>query len=185
MRPSTLVVGSALIAALALGALPGLTGSRAARPIEPVPVGAFQSLPDTANITDPALEIGGLDAAFAGAGVVREDDIFIEPGDVPSTGPTKRTGVNQPDGIGGHVRKPEKYELVGTATFYEAGFTAMRLPRGTIIIVCGEAGCLERVINDYGPQSESRVIDLYKPDFFKICGCPSWSGTTTVTVYVY
>ena len=73
----------------------------------------------------------------------------------------------------------------GTATFYEAGYTAMRLPRGTIVIICGGGGCVERVINDYGPQSKSRIVDLYKPDFFKICGCPSWSGTTEVTVYVY
>jgi hypothetical protein len=26
---------------------------------------------------------------------------------------------------------------------------------------------------------------LYRPDFFKICGCPSWSGVTKVTVHVY
>jgi pyrimidine operon attenuation protein/uracil phosphoribosyltransferase len=24
-----------------------------------------------------------------------------------------------------------------------------------------------------------------RPDFFKICGCPSWSGVINVTVYVY
>ena len=34
-------------------------------------------------------------------------------------------------------------------------------------------------------QGSSRIVDLYKPDFFDICGCPSWSGTTKVTVYVY
>lgn len=185
MRPSRLVVGSALIAALALGALPGLTGSRAARPIEPVPVGAFQSLPDTAVDPSSALAIGELDAAFAGAGVVRADDTFIEPGNAPDTGPTRRTRVDQPSGSAGSVRKPELYTITGTATFYEAGYTAMRLPRGTVVIICGDGGCIERVINDYGPQTESRIVDLYKPDFFDICGCPSWSGTTTVTVYVY
>jgi hypothetical protein len=30
-----------------------------------------------------------------------------------------------------------------------------------------------------------RIIDLDRPDFFKICGCPSWSGVINVTVYVY
>jgi hypothetical protein len=40
-------------------------------------------------------------------------------------------------------------------------------------------------VNDYGPRSTSRMIDLYRPDFFAICGCASWSGTTKVTVYVY
>ena len=83
------------------------------------------------------------------------------------------------------MRKPPKSTLKGTATFYNEGLTAMRLPRGTVIIVCGGGGCVQRVVNDYGPQSTSRIIDLDKKDFFDICGCPSWSGTTTVTVYVY
>ena len=64
----------------------------------------------------------------------------------------------------------------------------MRLPRGTTVIVCGAGGCIERVINDYGPiydPSKNRIVDLYTPDFFAVCGCPSWSGTTWVTVSVY
>ncbi len=185
MRPSTLVVGSALIAVLTLGALPGLAGSRSPRPIEPVPVGAFQTLPDTASRDDPAIAVGGLDAAFEGAGAVGADHVFIEPGDDTRAAPKKRRGVDQPDGSAGSIRKPELYTIRGTATFYEAGYTAMRLPRGTIVIICGDGGCIERVVNDYGPQTESRIVDLYKPDFFKICGCPSWSGTTQVKVYVY
>ena len=36
-----------------------------------------------------------------------------------------------------------------------------------------------------GRRRSRRVVDLYRPDFFAICGCPSWAGTTTVTVYVY
>ena len=31
----------------------------------------------------------------------------------------------------------------------------------------------------------NRIVDLYTPDFFDICGCPGWSGTTTVTISVY
>jgi hypothetical protein len=155
------------------------------RPLEPVPVGAFQPLPETGGPSRSTIEIGGLDAAFAAAGLVDVDAAFIEPGKAPRSGPTKRVSVNQPDPTSGSVRKPEKYTITGTATFYSAGYTAMRLPRGTIVIICGAAGCVERVINDYGPQSTSRVVDLYKPDFFAICGCPSWSGTTQVTVYVY
>ncbi len=185
MRPSTLVVGSALIAVLTLGALPGLAGSRSPRPIEPVPVGAFQTLPDTASRNAPAIQIGGFDATFEGAGAVDPDDTFIEPGGDAAEGPSKRRRLDQPDGAAGSIRKPELYTITGTATFYEAGYTAMRLPRGTIVIICGDGGCIERVINDYGPQTESRVVDLYKPDFFEICGCPSWSGTTQVRVYVY
>jgi hypothetical protein len=86
----------------------------------------------------------------------------------------------------GNSIKPPRYSLTGVATFYDAGFTAMRLPRGTVIRVCGPGGCLERVINDYGPVAgTNRIIDLYRPDFFAVCGCPSWSGTVWVTVGVY
>jgi len=82
--------------------------------------------------------------------------------------------------------KPPLYTSSGTASFYYNGTTAMRLPRGTVVVICGQAGCLERVITDYGPlASGGRLIDMYKPDFFAICGCPSWSGLTQVTVKVY
>ncbi len=113
------------------------------------------------------------------------DDVFIEPGTPPKTAKGHRAKVDQPDGSAGSSRKPARYHLTGTATFYNEGLTAMRLPRGTTVIVCGGAGCLERIITDYGPQTPSRIIDLDKQDFFKICGCASWSGTTQVTVYVY
>ena len=36
-----------------------------------------------------------------------------------------------------------------------------------------------------GQRRTGRIVDLYTPDFFAICGCPSWSGTTQVTVSVY
>ena len=186
MRPRTLVVGLALTAALALVALPGLAGSRASRPSEPVPVGALQPLPETGSGARPAIAVDGLDVADAAAGAVTDDTTFIEPGQVPKAGPSARHKVDQPDGSSKSIRKPAKYKLTGTATFYEAGSTAMRLPRGTIVIICGGGGCVERVINDYGPaQGSDRIVDLYKPDFFDICGCPSYSGTTKVTVYVY
>ena len=42
----------------------------------------------------------------------------------------------------------------------------MRLPRGTVVKICGKGGCIVRVVNDYGPQKKSRVVDLYRPDFF-------------------
>ncbi len=32
----------------------------------------------------------------------------------------------------------------------------MRLPRGTVVVICGNAGCVERVVNDYGPIKTSR-----------------------------
>jgi len=180
-----MVVGCALTATLALVALPGLAGSRAPHPIEPVPAGALQPFLVPAEPELAAVDVTGPDSAAAAEGAVAVDDVFIEPGKPPRTGAKSRPTVDQPDPGSGSSRKPARYSLTGTATFYDEGLTAMRLPRGTVVIVCGKAGCLQRTITDYGPQSPSRIIDLDKQDFFHICGCPSWSGTTTVTVHVY
>jgi len=178
-------VGSVLTAALALAALPGLAGSRVPSAMEPVPAVAFQSLSVPASDPSTALSIAGLDGGFLSAGFVPEVALFIEPGEAPESGPTGRAGVQQPSPDSHSSRKPPKYTLRGEATFYDNGTTAMRLPRGTIVIICGGGGCIERVVNDYGPQKPSRIVDLYRPDFFEICGCPSWSGIVDVTVYVY
>lgn len=185
VRPSRLVVGSVLIAALALVALPGLAGSRVPSSLEPLPASAFQPLSVLANQARSTLSIGPLDAAYDAASAVAIDASFIEPGAAPATGPTGRIKLNQPDLSAAFERKPPRYTLTGEATFYDAGTTAMRLPRGTIVVICGNAGCVERVVSDYGPIKTSRVVDLYRPDFFAICGCASWSGTTKVTVSVY
>ena len=174
-----------LIAALALVALPGLAGSRVPNPLEPLPASAFQPLSVTANHARSAISIGSLDGAFDAAGSIATDASFIEPGAAPETGPSARFKLNQPDPNSAFVRKPPRYTLTGEATFYDNGTTAMRLPRGTIVVICGNGGCVERVVNDYGPIKTSRVVDLYRPDFFAICGCAWWSGTTRVTVSVY
>lgn len=174
-----------LIAALALVALPGLAGSRAPNPIEPLPVSAFQPLTVPANSARSTLQIDPLDAVHRAAGALTADATFIEPGAVPETGPTKRARLNQPEAGSDWLQKPPRYTLTGIATFYDNGTTAMRLPRGTIVIICGRGGCVERVVNDYGPIKPSRIVDLYRADFFAICGCAWWSGTTEVTVSVY
>lgn len=185
MRPRWLVVGSVLSAALALVALPGLAGSRVPSAAEPVPAGAFQPYQVSASQARSPLSIAGLDLAARSVGRVTPIDTFIEPGADPRVAPVVRTVVDQPEVSRQSERKPEKYKLTGKATFYDNGTTAMRLPRGTVIIVCSKGGCLQRVVNDYGPQKPERIIDMYRPDFFKICGCPSWSGVIDVTVYVY
>jgi hypothetical protein len=185
VRPSRLVVGPVLIAALALVALPGLAGSRVPSPLEPLPASAFQPLSVPANNARSMLKIGPLEAAHASAGALEQDAPFIEPGEAPRNGPTARPTVHQPHPGSASTRKPPRYTLTGIATFYDNGTTAMRLPRGTVVIICGDGGCLERVINDYGPTRQSRIVDLYRADFFDLCGCPRWAGTTTVTVSVY
>lgn len=186
MRPRRSVVGPLLTAALALVALPGLAGSHATSVREPVPAGAFQPFMLPATGGSAPQSVGGLDAAFHSDGTVTPEDAFLEPGAVLPGGPETRVRVDQPDPGATEQLKPPKYTLTGLATFYDAGYTAMRLPRGTVVVICGGGGgCIERVINDYGPVSESRIIDLYRADFFEICGCPSWSGVTEVTVSVY
>jgi hypothetical protein len=174
-----------LIAALALVALPGLAGSRVPSPLEPLPASAFQPLSVPATQARSTISVGPLDAAYAAAGSLAEDASFIEPGEAPQTGPTGRVKLNQPEAGSAFVRKPPRYTLTGDATFYDNGTTAMRLPRGTTVVICGDGGCVERVVTDYGPMKASRVVDLYRPDFFRICGCAWWSGTTRVTVSVY
>ena len=145
-----------LTAALALVALPGLAGSRAPSPIEPLPVSAFQQLPIPAN----ALAIDGRRSdrsttRYVSAGAVdarrhRSSSRATAP-DV--TGPTASAdaSTSPSPGAGDRPSKPPKYTLTGGATFYDNGTTAMRLPRGTIVVICGDGGCIERVVNDYGP----------------------------------
>jgi hypothetical protein len=174
-----------LTAALALVALPGLAGSRAPSAVDPVPVGAFQPLSVPAPDTRSTISIAGPDLGYLSAGVVSDSSAFVEPGAAPKHGPVRRVAANQPDVSSGSSRKPAKYTLTGQATFYDHGTTAMRLPRGTTVIICGKGGCIQRTVTDYGPQKPSRIVDLYRPDFFKVCGCASWNGVTNVTVYVY
>jgi hypothetical protein len=174
-----------LIAALALVALPGLAGSRVPSPFEPLPASAFQPLSVPATPARSTISIGSLDPAYAAAGTVAQDASLIEPGSAPQTSPTGRVKLNQPEAGAAFVRKPPLYTLTGEATFYDNGTTAMRLPRGTTVVICGNGGCVERVVTDYGPMKASRIVDLYRSDFFDICGCAWWSGTTKVTVSVY
>jgi hypothetical protein len=185
VRPKNVVAGVALTVALALVALPGLAGSSTPRPIRPLDAAAFQTLSIKASDGGSSIAIDPLDAAYRSAGALQADSSFIEPPAGP-IGPTGRPHVTPPAISAGVAIKPPRYSLRGVATFYDNGTTAMRLPRGTILRVCGPGGCLERTVTDYGPVAgTNRIIDLYRPDFFKICGCPSWSGTIWVTVGIY
>ena len=174
-----------LTAALALVALPGLAGSRAPSPVEPIPASAFQTFDILATTSRSTVSIGPLDAAADGAGAMAAATTISERATSAQPVLTGRPAATQADATPGSVRKPALYTLTGYATFYDNGTTAMRLPRGTVVIICGDGGCIQRVVTDYGPQKPSRIVDLYRPDFFKICGCASYAGTTTVKVYVY
>ena len=174
-----------LTAALALGALPGLAGSHQPSADRPIDAAAFRQVILASTIDRTGAPIASLDAAQLSAGVLTGADKFSEGADA-SVPFSARANVTLPKLSAASSWKPPLYTTSGTASFYSNGTTAMRLPRGTVVVICGAAGCLERVINDYGPlASGGRLIDMYKPDFFAICGCPSWSGLTQVTVKVY
>jgi hypothetical protein len=176
----------ALTAALALGALPGLVGSHEPSTAQPIDTAAFrqvnlattrdrqstgQILPDAAGRSEGALD--GLEALA--------DPIAIAGGSPDDRAQPSVQGA----GAASSWREPS-YTLTGFASFYDNGTTAMRLPRGTTVVICGAGGCIERVVDDYGPsRAGGRIADLYRPDFFAVCGCGWWSGTTEVTIRVY
>ena len=124
------------------------------------------------------------DAALRADSYLTGDESLAEPGKAPKAPDRGRRSTSPRRRPAPHWKDP-KYKLTGYASFYDNGTTAMRLPRGTVVRICGAGGCIQRTVTDYGPQTPGRIVDLYRPDFFKVCGCASWSGTTRVTVSVY
>jgi hypothetical protein len=189
VRPRKLVAGAALTAALALVALPGLAGSWTPTQVPAIRAAAFNDAAITTDDdADSAAPPRALDAAHRSAGFLAADSAFLEPGEIVAAAPAGRASVDTPAVAAGSALKPPRATFSGYASFYDHGTTALRLPRGTLVIICGNGGCIERRVTDYGPNARvhpERVADLYRPDFFRICGCPSWSGTAWVTVKVY
>ena len=190
MRPSRTVAGSALIALLALGALPGLVGSHEPSQDRPIDAAQLRQV-FLATPRDPQSQ-GGLvpDAAGRSDGALELLDPVGEPKVGGADGGRREGERAQPRLQAPNADwswKSPSSTMSGAASFYDAGMTAMRdVPPGTTVVVCGAGGCIERVVTDYGPaKSTGRLIDLDRPDFFAICGCGWWSGTTTVTVRVY
>jgi hypothetical protein len=187
VRPIQVVAGAALTAALALGALPGIVGSAGPSPATVLDPSAFQTVQVPAFAT-VGFAVRPLDRAHVSAGAIDDGTVLTEPGNAPVRVVAGRPQVSLPTPQSGTALKPPRYKMSGYATYYDNGTTAMRIPRGTTVIICGAGGCIERVINDYGPAASAglgRIVDLYTPDFFSICGCPWFAGTTWVTVSVY
>lgn len=187
MRPSTTVARAALTAALALGALPGLVGSYEPSQDQPID-GALFGQVYLANTRDR--QSSGIfvpDAAGLSDGALDGIDVFSESDSGEALPPDARAQPKLRPISAAWKWKAPKYSMTGYASFYDYGTTAMRdVPRGTRIVICGAAGCIEKVVSDYGPaRSTGRIIDMYRPDFFRICGCGWWSGTTWVTVRIY
>jgi hypothetical protein len=183
MRRRSVVAAAALIAAFALAGLPAPAGTRtptATRGLQPAALTSV-TIPADAH----ALGAQGFSGDALDGSTPDPLAAFVEPGAAPAA-PVSRPRVAQPVAARGQDWKTPKRTLTGYASFYDHGTTAMRLPRGTVIRICGDGGCIERTVTDYGPsKAGGRIIDMYRPDFFKICGCASWSGTTKVTVSIY
>lgn len=184
MRARRLATVAAIASAIALIALPAASGAAVGEPNGASQLYDLRLITMTAGRDGPDQADPVVDPTVASAGQLDGSSVFVEVGDEPPA-PPARPIVAVPVSGAGMEWKPPRYTMTGIATFYDHGTTAMRLPRGTVIRVCGPGGCLERVVNDYGPFGAGRIIDLYRPDFFAVCGCPSWSGTVKVTVHVY
>lgn len=68
-----------------------------------------------------------------------------------------------------------------------ARYMAARLPRGTILRVCGPLACFTGVVTDYGPSKRKhpdRIVDLSRARFSLVCGDPVTLGTCPVQVWV-
>ena len=184
MRRRSVVATVALIATFALVGLPVPSGSRAISATRDLQPAAFTSVIIPADASALSARGNSGDASEPAA-VETADQPYAELGDAPAA-PATRPKVDQPTAKAGESWKRPKRTMSGSASFYDNGTTAMRLPRGTVVRICGDGGCIERTITDYGPTKRGgRLIDMYRPDFFKICGCGSWSGTTKVTVSIY
>ncbi|HEY6057827.1 MAG TPA: hypothetical protein VIV06_07330 [Candidatus Limnocylindrales bacterium] len=184
MRPRILVAGAVLTAVLALVALPGLAGSRTPRPERPVPAAALQELRIDATQDGSSPTIGRPDPALRSASYLAATDTLVEPAaDAPPLPDRARVKVLVP--ARDWAYKPPRSTLAGTATWYGNGTTAMRLPRGTVVVICGRAGCIERTVTDWGPRRASRVIDMAPADFVRTCGCSLGTGTQHVSVRIY
>ncbi len=181
MRRSSVVATAAIMAAVALAGLPPPAGSMAPSASRGLQAATLTPVLVPAIVPAPAA-LGATGRASSGVDLV--EAAYVEPGRAPRA-PGKRPVVDQPAAGSASDWKSPRYTVSGQATFYDNGTTAMRLPRGTVVRICGPAGCLLRTVTDYGPEKPDRVVDLYRPDFFRICGCPSWSGVVKVTVGVY
>lgn len=204
----------ALTAALVVIATPGIAGSLTPKPLQVVPASQYKTLsldisgPETGGVQSvvltaptqqpwPSLGYQYVAPSPSPAPTASPTpDPTATPTPVPTPKPTPKptprpTPKPTPRPTPAPTPKPTpvppvKQTITGLATWYNNGTTAMRLPRGTVVKICGNGGCVTRTITDYGPTASSgRIADLMPADFRAVCGCSTSSGVTRVTVYVY
>jgi hypothetical protein len=158
-------------------------------PVASIPDGAFQDLAIGSDALVPVIR--PLDPAQRSASYIEADAQLVDAGSGPAgvAGvPRKRAAASLPEPAATKTWKAARYSMAGWATWYDNGTTALRLPRGTVVVICGSGGCVERTVTDYGPVAgyrPVRVADLMPSDFVSVCGCALWRGTTPVSVRVY
>lgn len=187
MRPKRLVAGVVLTAVLAVAVLPGVAGSRAPSSDSNPQTAAFQAVQSQARAGQSLQTPGPDDPALHSANALEPGAPLVEPA-VQVQHPDARSSVVEPAAAVQSSIKPPRYTLSGIATWYNNGTTAMRLPYGTIVRICGAGGCVVRTVTDWGPQAgfyPVRIADLMPSDFRAVCGCGWWVGTTEVTVGIY
>jgi hypothetical protein len=219
VRRQSLVASAVLTAALALVALPGVSGSQIPSSERLLTADAFQSIRLPASAGGSPLAIHWFDVGSQTTVQLVTAAGPIEPG--PSDAPTPGKRVTQPNPLAllvqlerpaRNVQKPvaratpavkapaaanavlirtqrSNYRRVmtGLASWYDNGTTAMRMPRGTRVKICGTARCVTRTITDWGPARylSKRVVDLTPADFKRVTGKHLGAGLAKVTVYIY
>lgn len=134
----------------------------------------------------PSLDpIGGATSGLTGA---NDTAAGLVPAAVPLRSPAHA------ESPGGALQRPGSTpgsRFTGVASWVRASlgsrYLAARLPRGTVLSICGRLGCVTRVVNDWGPDARvfsERVADLSMRDFSAICGDPIRLGVCAVRVTV-
>ena len=127
MRRSLVVAIAAMMAAVALTGLPAPAGSQSRTLPRALQAATLTSVSIPALASAPAAP-GSTVVAPEPEDVLGEA-IFVEPGRRLKV-PARRARVDQPVTASSSAWKPPRYSVSGTATFYDTGSTAMRLPRG-------------------------------------------------------
>jgi hypothetical protein len=213
VRRQSLVAGVVLTAALVtLVALPGAAGSQTLSSVRPLTADAFQPVRLPASVDGSPQAIRPLDAAFESAGHLDGTAALIEPGN--STAPASRPAVKlpaaklitvvppkpkvvpkaapvaRPDSAGRLTTAPKgafRRMITGLASWYNNGTTAMRLPYGTHVTICGARACITTIVRDWGPARYlgTRIVDMTPADFTRVTGRNLRAGLAMVKVYIY
>mgnify|MGYP001301455855 CR=1 FL=1 len=156
--------------ALALLVVAALAAPRSAAVIPTPPGGQQAGRPDQPRTAAPSTSAAGSPVPSPAT------DMRVAPvREVPDRNPSGTTST-----------------LRGRASWVRASlgprYLAARMPRGTVLTICGQLDCVTRTVTDYGPSKRKhpgRIVDMSRADFATICGDPERLGTCAVRVTVH